>query len=158
MKDSWKTGITFGVTSGIITTLGLMVGLESGTQSKLAVIGGIIIIAIADALSDSLGVHISKESENTLSKKELWEATLCTFFSKFALASTFLVPVLLFELTTAIIVSVAWGLALLAIMSFLIARQDSSSPWMPIAEHVGIALLVIFVTHYVGDWVAATFA
>jgi hypothetical protein len=27
-----------------------------------------------------------------------------------------------------------------------------------VAEHVGIALLVVIVTHYVGDWVARTFA
>ena len=32
MKESLKTGISFGLTSGVITTLGLMVGLHSGTH------------------------------------------------------------------------------------------------------------------------------
>ena len=54
MKQSLKTGFSFGLTSGVITTLGLMVGLNAGTHSRLAVIGGIVTIAVADALSDAL--------------------------------------------------------------------------------------------------------
>ena len=54
MEHSFRVGMSFGLTSGIITTLGLIVGLHSGTHSKLAVIGGILTIAMADALSDVL--------------------------------------------------------------------------------------------------------
>ena len=61
-KHSLRIGFSFGLTSGIITTLGLMVGLHAGTHSRLAVIGGILTIAIADAFSDALGIHISEES------------------------------------------------------------------------------------------------
>jgi vacuolar iron transporter family protein len=61
MKDSLRTGISFGVISGVITTLGLMVGLHSGTGSKLVVLGGIFTIAIADAFSDALGIHVSSD-------------------------------------------------------------------------------------------------
>ena len=71
MKHSIKTGFSFGLTSGIITTLGLMVGLQSGTHSQLAVIGGILTIAVADAFSDALGIHIAEESENKHSSKEI---------------------------------------------------------------------------------------
>ena len=35
MKEQWKAGISFGLTSGAITTMGLMVGLHSGTHAKL---------------------------------------------------------------------------------------------------------------------------
>ncbi|MEO0185998.1 MAG: VIT1/CCC1 transporter family protein, partial [candidate division WOR-3 bacterium] len=75
LKHSLKTGFSFGSTSGIITTLGLMVGLHSGTHSKIVVIGGILTIAIADAFSDALGIHVSEESENKHSTKEIWEST-----------------------------------------------------------------------------------
>jgi len=60
MRHSITTGFSFGLTSGVITTLGLLVGLNSGTHSKLVVIGGILTIAIADAFSDALGIHISE--------------------------------------------------------------------------------------------------
>ena len=65
MEHSFRVGMSFGLTSGIITTLGLIVGLHSGTHSKLAVIGGILTIAMADAFSDALGIHVSEESEAT---------------------------------------------------------------------------------------------
>ena len=53
MKHSFRAGFSFGLTTGIITTLGLMVGLYSGTNSRLAVLGGILTIAIADAFADA---------------------------------------------------------------------------------------------------------
>ena len=65
MKKSLKTGISFGLTSGTITTLGLMIGLNSGTNSRGIVIGGILTIAIADSFSDALGIHISEEADHT---------------------------------------------------------------------------------------------
>ena len=53
MRHSLRIGFSFGITSAIITTLGLMVGLHSGTHSKLVVIGGVLTIAIEDAFSIS---------------------------------------------------------------------------------------------------------
>jgi len=157
IKHPVKIGFCFGLTSGIITTLGLMVGLHSGTHSELAVIGGILTIAIADAFSDALGIHISEESENKHSTKEIWESTISTFLSKFVFALTFIIPVLLFELNTAIIISIIWGLSVLSILNFSIAKQKKETAWKMIAEHLIIALIVIVITHYVGDWIALTF-
>lgn len=157
IKHSLKTGFSFGLTSGIITTLGLMVGLHSGTHSKLVVLGGILIIAIADAFSDALGIHISEESEAKHTPREIWQSTISTFLAKFVFASTFIVPILLLPLSTAIIVSVVWGLSLLGIFSFYIAKEQKVRPWKVITEHLVIALIVITVTHYVGDWIGSTF-
>ena len=157
MNHSVKIGFSFGLTSGIITTLGLMVGLNSGTHSKLVVIGGVLTIAIADAFSDALGIHISEESENKHTTKEIWESTIATFVSKFAFALTFVIPVLLFPLTTAIYVSIVWGFTLLGLFSFYIAKGQGVKPWKVVIEHLVIALAVIIITHYVGDWIAGTF-
>jgi len=157
MRHSLKIGISFGLTSGIITTLGLMVGLHAGTKSKLAVIGGILTIAIADAFSDGLGIHVSEESENEHSEKEIWESTISTFFAKFIFALTFVVPVFLFELTTAIWISLCWGLSMLCILNFYLSREQGTKSWKVIMEHLVIALIVVFITHYVGDWISSTF-
>ncbi|MBL7137035.1 MAG: hypothetical protein ISS81_10690 [Candidatus Marinimicrobia bacterium] len=157
MKHSIKTGFSFGLTSGIITTLGLMVGLHSGTRSRLVVIGGILIIAIADAFSDALGIHISEESENKHTTKEIWESTISTFLSKFVIALTFIIPLLLFQLPKAIIVSMVWGLSLLGIFSFYIAKEQKIKPWKVIVEHILIAIIVIIITHHIGDWIGSTF-
>ncbi len=155
MKHSIRTGFSFGSTSGIITTLGLMVGLHSGTHSRVAVLGGILMIAIADAFSDALGIHISEESENRHIAKEIWESTVSCFFSKFVFALTFTIPVLLFQLSTAIVVSIIWGLSVLSILSFRIARVQGKIPWKVVGEHLIIALVVILTTHYVGGWISS---
>jgi len=154
MKDSLTTGISFGMTSGAITTLGLMVGLHSGTHSRLIVIGGILTIAIADAFSDALGIHISEESENVHTAKQIWVASVATFLSKLIFALTFVVPVLIFRLDTAILVGVFWGLGVLALLSCCIARAQGKRKLPVIAEHILIALIVIMATHFVGDLIS----
>jgi VIT1/CCC1 family predicted Fe2+/Mn2+ transporter len=157
MKESIKTGFSFGLTSGVITTLGLMVGLHSGTHSKMIVLGGILTIAIADAFSDALGIHVSEESEMKHTTKELWESTISCFLSKFVFALIFIIPVILFELLTAIVVSVIFGLLMIGILSFILVKGEKEKPWMVVIEHLIIALVVIVIAHYVGDWISSVF-
>lgn len=153
IKQSFKTGLGFGLTSGIITTMGLMVGLHSGTHSKTAVMAGILVIAIADAFSDALGIHISEESNKKRAQLEIWEATGATFVSKFVTALTFIVPILFLPLTQAVIISAIWGLLLIGIFSFFVAKQQKKPPHLIILEHISIAVLVIIATYLIGSWV-----
>ena len=157
MKHQLKTGISFGLTSGIITTLGLMVGLNSGSHSKLVVIGGILTIAIADAFSDALGIHVAEESENKHTNQEIWESTIYTFLSKFIFALTFIVPLLIFPLQTAVIVSIIWGLSLLVLFNLYLAKDQKIEKWKVVGEHLLIAIVVIVITHYLGNWVHSRF-
>lgn len=153
MKHSLQTGIAFGLTSAVITTLGLMVGLHSGTHSKIIVLGGILTIAIADAFSDALGIHVSEESENLHTSKEIWISTIATFFTKFLFALTFTVPIIFFSLSTAIVINLVWGLSILTALSYIMAKVRGEKPWKIVGEHVLIASAVILITHWVGDWI-----
>ena len=153
MKDSLRTGIYFGLTSAVITTLGLMVGLHSGTHSKIVVLAGILTIAIADAFSDALGIHISEEADNTRTAKQVWGATIATFLTKCLFALTFAVPVLFFSLSIAIIVSLIWGLSILTVLSYMIARSQGEPAWKIVGEHLIIASVVLAITHRVGGWI-----
>lgn len=157
MRLSVRKGFSFGLTSGIITTLGLIAGLNSSTNSDIAVIGGVLVIAIADSLSDAFGVHISEESENKHTNKEVWESTAATFLSKFIFSFTFIIPILLFSLDIAIVISVTWGLILIAIFSFYIAKLQKTAARKIVAEHLAIAIIVIILTHYIGEWIALVF-
>lgn len=154
MRHSFKVGFSFGLVSGIITTLGLIVGLHSSTHSRIFIIGGILVIAIADALSDAMGIHISEEAENRHSAGEIWESTLSTFMSKFIFALTFLVPILVFKLNTAIAVCIIWGMFLITIFSIYLARSQQKKVSHIVLEHLALAIVVIILTHYIGDWVA----
>jgi len=152
MKLSIKKGLSFGLTSGVITTLGLIVGLNSSTHSKAVIISGIMIIAISDALSDALGMHVSEESDNGNNSKDVWESTFATFLSKLIFSLSFIAPILLFELSVAITVSVLWGMSLIAVFSYYIARSQKEKPILVILEHVIIAITVIIITHLIGSW------
>lgn len=158
MKISIKKGFGFGLTSGVITTLGLIVGLHSGTHSKIVIIGGILSIAIADAMSDALGIHISEESENKHNPKEIWESTISTFLSKFIFASTFIIPVLFLNLSLALITCILWGLSLITIFSYYIAKLENVRPYRVILEHLFITVAVIVITHFLGDWIGYKFS
>jgi len=156
MEKSYLKGFGFGMTSGIITTLGMMIGLHSGTHSRLAVLGGIFVIAVCDAFSDAMGMHISEESVHDggeHKQKEVWGATVSTWIFKFFTAMLFVIPVLLLPLETAMVASVVGGLVLISIFSYILAKKQGSHPMHVVAEHVIITFVVIVMTHYVGDFV-----
>jgi hypothetical protein len=78
------------------------------------VFAGIVIMALADGLADAAGFHIVEEAEveNGRAKhtmKEVWVSTIVTFIAVGGFISTFAIPVLLFQLKTAIILDIAWG-------------------------------------------------
>ena len=157
MRTALKIGFSFGLTSGVITTLGLMVGLHAGTHSMPAVLGGILTIAVADAMSDALGIHVAEESKNHGNTHDIWASTAATFSAKFVIAGTFAVPVLFLPLDLALVVSLIWGLSLLAVLSYALALAQRVPPWKVIGEHVLIGLSVVAISHYLGEWVRATF-
>jgi len=158
MKRAVTTGVSFGLTSGTITTLGLIVGLHAGTHSRLAVVGGILTIAVADALSDALGMHVAEESRADRTSRQIWLATFATFVTKFFMALSFLVPILVLELGNAIVLSVVWGFSIITLLSWALARAQRVSPWKVIGEHLLIAAVVVATTHLLGDWLATIYA
>ncbi len=158
MRHSIKVGISFGLTSGVITTLGLVVGLYASTNMRLAAIGGVVIIAVSDSLSDALGIHVAEEAENKHTPREVWESTFSTAAAKFLVTSTFIVPLLFLGQTGAILTSIAWGYLLIGVFSYYISRNGDTSPWKVVVEHFTIATLVVAATHFLGLWISRVFA
>ncbi|MGD8505237.1 MAG: hypothetical protein PVF15_01060 [Candidatus Bathyarchaeota archaeon] len=158
MKETLLKGVGFGLTSGVITTLGIIVGIHAGTRSKLAILAGMVVLAVADAMSDAIGIHVSEEAEGEHATKEIWEATLFTFFSKFVFTLSF-VPLIVFieEISTAILISVAWGSFLIVIVSLYTAKTQDKSIYRTIAEHLLVTILVVVLAHYLGDIVYGFF-
>ena len=76
------TKYSFGGTSAIITNLALIIGLNTAANAKLSIISGLLIIGLADNISDTLGIHIYQESEGKQTLN-VWISTLTNFFSRF---------------------------------------------------------------------------
>lgn len=156
-NDGARTGLFFGATSGVITTIGLITGLNAGTRSMAAVLGGIFVIAVADSMSDALGIHLAEEANPNATQHHVWAATVSTFLNKFFFALSFAVPLLLLPLDQAVIASLLWGMLVIIVLSYFLARAQNASPIMIIGEHLGIAILVVVLSHFIGVWVGETF-
>jgi len=153
------TGISFGLTSAVITSLGMIVGLYSATSSKLAVVAGIIIMAIADGLSDAVGLHMAEEAEVEKGKakhtpKEIWLTTLFTFLSVCGFSLTFAVPILIFPLKIAVFLAIGWGILLLILLNFYTAKIKKESPIKLVSEHILLTLFVIIISYLIGNLIA----
>jgi len=157
MRESIKTGLGFGLTSGVITTLGLLVGLDASTGSKIAVIGGILTIAIADSFSDAIGIHNSEESKKRNGHRAIWEATISTFFAKFLIAVTFVIPFLLFDISNAVIASIIWGALLLTIFTYRLARKRKENTFKFIFSHLIVAAVVVIIAYFAGKGIKVWF-
>lgn len=151
MKHSVKIGFSFGTTSGVMTTLGMVVGLTASNASKEIILAGILTIAFADAFSDSMGIHISEETERVHTKKEIWISTLSTYFSKLIISLTFLLPILYYRSTTALIASIIWGLTLLSILSYLISPREKKVE--TVIEHIFVGLIVVVFGFVIGQYI-----
>jgi len=140
----------FGISSGVLTTLGVMVGLMGATSSRLAVIGGILSIAIADSLSDSLGVYSLKISERGTTKKQALKSAINVFVGKLIFALSFIIPFLFFSLNFAIIVSIIWGLLLIIFLNLLISIAQSEKILRTIIKNTLIAIAVLGISYALG--------
>jgi VIT1/CCC1 family predicted Fe2+/Mn2+ transporter len=158
VAKSFKSGLFFGLTSGVITTVGLMVGLAASTNSRVAVIGGIVTIAISDAMSDALGMHLSQESDGKNTEHDVWNATISTFLAKFVFAVSFIFPIIFLKLSLAIFVSMLWGILILSLGSYINAKEKGRvKARKAVLEHVFLAAVVVLVSYETGILVAKYF-
>lgn len=145
-------GFGFGMSSGVITTLGIIIGLYSIGSSMKIILGGIISVAIADAFSDSLAMHLSEEAVK-VSQKGVRQATIWTFFSKLFFALTFVIPFLMFSINISIGICIIYGLFLIGFYSYKISIIRKRNSVKVILEHIIITIIVILIVYFVKDLV-----
>ena len=61
LDSDLRQGLIFGVSSGVITTSGLLAGLVQTPVSPIILIVTIVSLAISDGISESYGLFISKK-------------------------------------------------------------------------------------------------
>jgi len=151
-----ESRFSFGTTSAIMTNMGLICGLDTLANAKRAIVGSILVIAFADNFSDSMGIHVFQESEG-LGEKEVWLSTATNFFSRIVVSLSFIPLILALPLGAAVPCAVAWGLALLSLMSYAIARDRGLAPGREILVHLCMAAFVTLSSHLAGKFLIARF-
>ena len=152
----FQTKFSFGATSAIITNLGLITGLDTLAHPKISIISGILVIALADNIADSFGIHIYQESE-CINEREVWLSTLTNFLTRVFVSATFILLVAALPINLAVICSIVWGMALLAVMSYTIAKKRNVSVFKALFEHLAIATFVIIASHLIGKTIISRF-
>ena len=156
MKKFATTKFSFGGASGIITNLAIVIGLDNLSNAKISIIGSLLVVALADNISDTLGIHIFQESEG-LTKREIWISSFTNFLSRFLVSLGFIAIIYFFPINFAVITSIIYGLLILSIISYLISKRKNVNPWQAIAEHITIALVVMFLSHYFSNFIVGLF-
>ncbi|MFH1016793.1 MAG: hypothetical protein V1798_01265 [Pseudomonadota bacterium] len=148
------SNFSFGGTAGIVTNMALIIGLEAAKSTRGAIIGSLLVVAIADNLTDSLSMHIYQESE----QREVHYAfftTVTNFFSRLLTSLTFVMLVALLPMPTLVYISVAWGALLLSGLTVMLARERRVPIFPEVSKHVGLAAVVILVARLIGEWIRA---
>ena len=125
------TDVSYGTTSAVITSLAIMIAISGTANSVVTIITALLIIAIADNISDSFGIHITR-------------TTMYNFISRVIVVAVFIAFILLFNMTIAIILSITFGLTVIAVVSYYISKmQKKHDMVMSILKHLLITIAVI---------------
>jgi len=145
---------SIGGTAAIITSMGLIAGLGHSNNAKAVIISGLLIIAVADNIADSLSIHIYKESEGA-DKKEIKSTTYGNFIVRLLVVLTFVAIVALSSVNLAIVYASIWGLVLLTFLSYSIAQAKKTKPSIEIIWHLVVAVLVIVGSKLLGNLISS---
>ncbi len=147
--------VSFGGTAAIVTSVALIFGLDAATATKSTIVSGLLIIALADNLTDALSMHIYQESEGRLQSREAFIATWSNFVARLLIALTFVLLVVLLPIASAVIASAVWGLALLIALTWALARERKIGFMVELGKHCAAAVAVILASRGLGALITA---
>jgi len=148
------TRISFGGTAAIVTSMALIAGLDAANAGRAAMVSALLIAAVADNLTDSLSVHMYQESER-LEEREAFIGTLTNFATRFIVCLSFVLIVTLFRKHTAVVGGIVWGMSLLTVLTYILARHRKVSAVSELGKHLAVALVIVFVSKSIGHWITA---
>lgn len=144
-RRTHPTGFSFGGTAAIVTSMGVIVGFSASTVAKGPIVSSLLIVALADNISDSLSIHLYQESEN-LDGRAAFRATLTNFAARLVVSLSFVALVLVLPRNLLAGAALGWGMLLLGVLSYVLARARKVSTWREVAKHLLIAAIVVVVS------------
>lgn len=145
--------ISYGGSAAIATSMALVSGLGAAGAMKPVVASALLIAALADNLTDSLSIHIFQESEQ-LDQKEAFAGTVSNFVTRLLVCLSFILLVWLLPVSVALGLIIAWGMLLLAALTFLVARGRKVGAFLEVVKHLLVAASVVVVSKAIGSWIS----
>ena len=137
--------ISFGSTAAIVTSMALITGLNAAGTAKSILISALLIAALADNLTDSLSIHIYQESAR-LDEREAFISTLSNFITRLLGSLSFVLIVVVFPPNVVVPGSVVWGMLLLGVLSYFLARERNVRILPEVIKHLVVAAVAIIIS------------
>ena len=134
--------LSFGATSAVMTSLAIIIGLSSKLNAKINIITALLIIAVADNISDSFGIHIYQESQG-VKPGEVKKTTTNNFIARFIITVIFILFTFLLPINLGVILSIIFGVLILISLSYYIAKDQKINPLGVTIRHMFLAILVM---------------
>ena len=157
-------GVAFGTMDGLITILGVVIGIASATQNSGAVVISGLVAGLANAFGNSFGFYASElaeraehiqENQHISSMTETRRSTLLAFVHSLASTIVIVAPFVMFGLTYAMINSLILTLALLFALGTIVGRFSHASPWKFGVRYVLLGLAGAALSFMVGALVGS---
>lgn len=122
-------------------------------HAQLNIVLALLIIAVADNVTDSFGIHIYQESQ-TASAMAIHRTTLMNFLTRLVITFVFIAFVVFLPLGLASVFAVVFGLGVIVGLSYLISARRGVDPVPVILQHLLLAVVVIVATFVLREMIA----
>jgi VIT1/CCC1 family predicted Fe2+/Mn2+ transporter len=146
--------MSYGATAAAVTSTALVSGLSAAHATKPIIVSALLIAAVADNLIDALSIHVFQESER-LEPKDALTGTITNFATRLLLCVSFVALVLVLPPAHASAAAIVWGIALLATLTYLVARERGVKPMPEVIKHLLVAAAAILISKGVGYGIEA---
>lgn len=139
IHEDYLRSIIFGFQDSLVSTTGVIAGVAAGTNNKeLVILAGLVTITV-ESLSMGAGQYMSEKSVHQLDKTgkhtdNLYVGGMLMATSYFLGGLVPLLPIVLFELSTAATLSIAFALIGLFILGYLKAHIVKVNPFKSALE------------------------
>jgi predicted membrane protein (TIGR00267 family) len=154
-------GVAFGTMDGLVTILGVVIGIANATESSAIVVISGLVAGVANAFGNSIGFYASElaeraehlhENQHVSSMTEARRSTLLSFLTSLASVAVPVVPfAVLADLHLAMIVSLIAALALLFALGGIVGKLSREKPWKFGFRYVLLGLVGAALSYIVGD-------
>lgn len=142
-NNTLSIGSTFGSISGIITSLGAIIGMYGANLPSKPIIISLVSIAMSDSISDALGIYygVNVEEDN----QESFNQASRAFIAKFFFPLLMVIPFLLLEKSNAVMVNLLCSLTVVLVVSSSVFKKQTE-----IITNMLIVLIAIILIYNVG--------
>ncbi len=163
MGNGWVEGfhgLTFGLVDGIVTMLGVVIGVAQATGDKRVVIVSGVVAGVANAFGNSIGFYGSElaergehmvEGREPSSMTEVRRSSLLSLLMSLGATAVLTVPFLAFSQNLAMVVALALGGVLLFSLGSIVGRLWRRHPLRYGLTYFALGIAGAGLSYFVGD-------